>query len=80
MEKILYFIDEPWSDDVLNYGQKKHDIPSWEAGSRDVSQQHQITKKGIGQWETKFTISDKLIAASFAEYSLVKYGYQKTLN
>ncbi len=80
LEKVLDFIDEPWSEDVLNYGQKKHDIPTWEAGSRDVSQKSQITNKGVGQWENKFTNTDKLIAASFADYLLVKYGYQKTLN
>ncbi|MDJ0844340.1 sulfotransferase family protein [Crocosphaera sp.] len=79
LEKILSFINETWSDDVLNYGQKKHDIPSWEAGSRDVSQQSQITDKGVGQWKNKFTNTDKLITASFADHLLIKYGYPKTL-
>ena len=59
LEKVLSFIDEPWSDDVLSYGKKKHDIPDWEAGSRDVSQTSQITEKGVGQWQSKFTNTDK---------------------
>ena len=80
LEKVLSFIDEPWSDDVLSYGKKKHDIPDWEAGSRDVSQTSQITEKGVGQWQSKFTNTDKLIAASFADSLLIKYEYQKTLN
>lgn len=79
LEKILQFIEESWSEDVLNYGKQKHDIPDWEAGSRDVSQKPKISDEGIGRWKTEFSDTERLIAASFADSMLTKFGYEATL-
>ena len=79
LKKVLQFIQEPWSDKVLNYSDQKHDIPDWEAGSRDVSQKPQISLESIGQWKSKFTYTERLIAANFADQMLLQLGYEATL-
>jgi hypothetical protein len=78
--KVLDFIEEPWSDEVLEYGEQKHDFPAWESGSRDVFQKRKISDGGVGRWKNKFTDTERLIAASFADYMLVRYGYERSLS
>ncbi|MBW4618430.1 MAG: sulfotransferase [Cyanosarcina radialis HA8281-LM2] len=80
LEKILEFIEEPWSDEVLTYEGQKHDLPAWESGSRDVARKQQISNEGVGKWKTKFTDTERLIASSFADSMLLRYGYDRSLS
>ncbi|HDZ61673.1 MAG TPA: sulfotransferase [Nitrospirae bacterium] len=79
MQKVLSFIGMPWSDDVLKYKNHKHDMPDWEAGSRDVSQKPEVTAKSVERWMNEFTSLERLIASSFADHMLLRLGYAPTL-
>jgi protein-tyrosine sulfotransferase len=79
LEKILRFIEEPWSDLVFAYQDHDHDLPDWEAGSRDVSQKLGISQESIGRWKREFTAVERSMAASMADHLLLKLGYESTL-
>jgi hypothetical protein len=79
LARILEFLEEPWSEEVLRYGEQKHDFPSWEAGSRDVFSKQKISDEGVGKWKTKFTHTERLVATAFADSMLLRYGYERSL-
>jgi hypothetical protein len=79
LEKILKFINVRWSIDVLNYSDKEHDLPSWEAGSNDVKNNSKINRKSIGRWKNEFTGSEKIEAKEIADDILTKLGYERTV-
>lgn len=78
--QVLDFFEEPWSDNVLNYKQHKHDLPSWEAGSRDVVRRENVSDSSQGRWRNEFSQLECLIASGFADPTLIKYGYEPTIS
>lgn len=72
---ILEFLDEPWSDNVLNYLDHEHDLPSHEMGTQDVVTKKQFSKESMGRWKKQFGLSDKLHYKKIAGKTLKRFGY-----
>ena len=75
MSKVLDFIGEPWSDQVVQYSEHEHDYPEWEEGSRDVKRHDRIHKGSIGRWKLEFTWLEKLQTKKLFDSYLVSHGY-----
>lgn len=74
LQRILDFFGEPWSDEVLRYAGHPHDLPEWEAGSRDVARRPGIDATSVGRWRAEFTAEEKS-EALFAAATLARFGY-----
>jgi len=72
---ILEFIDEPWSDNVLNYLEHDHDLPEYEMGTQDVINKKMFSDESMGRWKEQFSLSDKLIYKKIAGKTLKRFGY-----
>lgn len=79
IEDVLDFIEEPWVEDVLNFKDFRHDMPAWEAGSRDVLRSSGFSKTSVDRWKKEFSDTERSIAASFADHTLLRLGYEGTL-
>jgi glycosyltransferase involved in cell wall biosynthesis len=78
LKQVLDFIGEPWTDEVLRYSQCQHDMPSWEAGSRDVNNNPHVTVNKTGRWKNEFSKIEYSIASSLADHVLKAHGYDAT--
>jgi protein-tyrosine sulfotransferase len=75
IEAILEFINEPWSDNVLNYQNCTHDLPTHEMGTQDVISKKHFSCESIGRWKQQFSYLDKLRYVIIAGKTLKKYNY-----
>jgi len=73
--EILDFIGEPWSENVLNYPEYGHDLPSHEMGTNDVARKEKFSNKSLGRWEKDFSLMDKIQYKNIAGNTLKKLGY-----
>ncbi len=76
---VLEFIGEAWDDAILDYKNKPHNLPEWEAGSRDVAKRKKVSTSSTKRWQREFTTTELQIASTFAEPLLGKYGYEPSL-
>lgn len=75
ISEVLDFLEEPWSDQVVQYSEHEHDYPEWETGSREVKRYDRIHKRSVDRWKLEFTWIEKLqIKKRFDSY-LVSHGY-----
>ncbi|WP_079478174.1 sulfotransferase [Halobacillus salinus] len=78
MEKVLNFIDEPWSDLVLEHEKVSRVNEPIESSTEQVSKK--IYKSSKKRWREKFTEEDKGTFKQIAGEMLVHLGYEDNSN
>ncbi|HET7629638.1 MAG TPA: sulfotransferase [Bacillales bacterium] len=74
MQQVLAFLDEPWSDDVLNHTRVKRGYEPEESSTVQVNEK--IHKRATGKWVNEFTRDDLSAFEHVAGHLLVQLGYE----
>lgn len=73
--KLMTFIGEEYSPDMMRYSLIEHEYPEWEWGSRDVKRSSGVSTRSVRRWEKQLdNISISMIDTLLSD-SLIKYGY-----
>lgn len=73
--RILDFLNESWSDNVLNYLEHSHDLPEHEMGTKDIITKKRFSDESMGRWKKDFSLKDKIQYKKVAGETLEKFGY-----
>jgi VanZ family protein len=75
MRRLLASIGLPFEPAMLDYAQKEHDYPVWEAGSTDVARQGGLSASSIGKWRGQAPSAEMLHTLMRYDSFLVDLGY-----
>jgi hypothetical protein len=77
LQRITAFLGVPFEAAMLDYGSRKHDYPSWEAGSTDVARNTRISGDSAGKWRRAKMTIEMIHALMKYEHDLVAFGYSE---
>lgn len=75
--KIFRFLGFDMELSVIDYSRHPHHFPSWEAGSRDVSERTKIELNSIGRWRSVLTVKEKEMIKKRYQVYFSQWGFSK---
>ena len=75
LERISAFLGVTFEPAMLDYAARKHDYPSWEAGSTDVSRNDRISGDAAGKWRRLKMTTEMVHALGKYDRDLIAFGY-----
>lgn len=75
LRRVTQFLSVPFEPGMLDYAGKRHDYPSWEAGSTDVAGHAGLSSNSIGKWRRAKLTPEMLYTLAHYDHALIELGY-----